>query len=300
MLSPDRQNIQQITYNVGHDLWPETLRDAAALPDNPQGASFVPQQGRIVFSRLDSSGGGMSLYTVNADGSGLQLLYGARSHAAGVDGNDVQFTRPREMADGRILTLVRPFDEDTDLGGDLLILDTSRYVENTQPLVANATLTGPAQKRVSPNQIKTLAGPSPGGRFRSAYPLWDGSGRILISWSLCRLQDSTAVAPVSVPCTSQRLADPNFEAAPPLYSGFIFNPGDNTFKPLFPPEEGVMVSDLIAVQGPRAAVDQGDQRRPSAAGGPGRGRAQHPQRLRFRRHAGPHPSSAPEPAPAPR
>jgi hypothetical protein len=248
VLSPDRQSIQQITYNLGHDLWPETLRDTTPVAANPQGAGSIPRAGRILFSRWDSSGGGMSLYTVNADGSGLQLLYGARSHAAGVDGNDVQFTRPREMADGRILALMRPFNEDTDLGGDLLIINASDYVEDTQPLANNSTLTGPAQQRVSPNQIRTIEGPSPGGRFRSAYPLWDGSGRILVSWSLCRLQDSTAAAPVPLACTSQRLNDPDFVPAAPLYSGFIFNPADNTFKPLFPPVEGVMVSDLVAVQ----------------------------------------------------
>jgi len=252
VLSPDRQTITQITYNLGHDLWPETLRDTTPVAANPQGAGSIPRTGRILFSRWDSSGGGMSLYTVNADGSGLQLLYGARSHAAGVAGNDVQFTRPREMADGRILALMRPFDEDTDLGGDLMIINASDYVENTQPLASNTSLTGPAQRRVTPNDISTIAGPSPGGRFRSAYPLWDGSGRILVSWSLCRLQDSTAATPVPLACTSQRLNEarnnPDIVPAPPLYSGFIFNPGDNTFKPLFLPVEGVMVSDLVAVQ----------------------------------------------------
>ncbi len=55
----------------------------------------------------------MSLYTVNADGSGLQLLYGARSHRLVLNGEDIydhdfQFVRPREMQDGRILTLSRP------------------------------------------------------------------------------------------------------------------------------------------------------------------------------------------------
>ncbi|MEJ0100980.1 MAG: hypothetical protein WDO12_15255 [Pseudomonadota bacterium] len=248
VLSPDRQNIEQITYNLGHDLWPETLRDTTALADNPQGTPLIPRQGRIVFSRWDSSGGGMSLYTVNADGSGLNLLYGARSHAAGIDGNDVQFTHPHEMADGRILALMRPFDEDTDEGGDLLVIDTDEYVENTQAMAASASLAGPAQKRITPNQVKTIEGPSPGGRFRSAYPLWDGSGRILVSWSLCRVQDTTAATPVPTACTTAHLADPNYEPAPPLYSGFVFNPADNTFKPLFTPEENVMVSDIVAVQ----------------------------------------------------
>ncbi len=248
VLNPDRNNIQQITYNIGHDLWPQTLRDTTPLPDNPQGTPLVPRQGRIMFSRWDSSGGGMSLYTVNADGSGLQLLYGARSHAAGIDGNDLQFTHPHEMADGRILALMRPFNQDTDEGGDLMVINTDEYVENTQALAAYASLTGQAQSRITPNQVKTIAGPSPGGRFRSAYPLWDGSGRILVSWSLCRVQDSTATTPVPTACTSAHLADPNYEPAPPLYSGFILNPADNTFKPLFTPQENVMVSDIVAVQ----------------------------------------------------
>jgi hypothetical protein len=57
---------------------------------------------------------------------------------------------------------------------------------------------------------------------------------------------------VPLACTSQRLneaaTNPDLVPAPPLYSGFIFNPADNTFKPLFPPAEGVMISDLVAVQ----------------------------------------------------
>ncbi len=253
VLSADRQNIQQISYNIGHDLWPEALTDAPGVPANPQGASYIAQQGRIVFSRWDNSGGGMSLYAMNADGSGLQLLYGARSHRLFVNGQDVygqdfQFTHPREMQDGRILAMARPFDQDTDLGGDLVMIDTRDYVEDTQPLAASLGLTGPAQSRGTPNQVTIVDGPSPGGRFRSAWPLWDGSGRMLVSWSLCRLLDTTAASPVPVPCTSARLADPNFQTAPPLYSAFMFSAADNTFKPLFVPAEGVMISDLVALQ----------------------------------------------------
>ncbi len=252
VLSADRQSIEQITYNIGHDLWPETLRDEDPLPDNPQSSRFVPRQGRIMFSRWDNSGGGMSLYTANADGTGLQLLYGARSHRLIEGGNDVygqdfQFTHARPMEDGRVLALARPFDQDTDQGGDLLILDTEDYVESTQ-MLANAAPTGPAQSRVTPNQVTIVDGPSPGGRFLSAYPLWDGSGRILVSWSLCRLQDSTAAAPVPLACTDANLADPNYIPAAPLYSAFMFSPIDNTFKPLFTPAEGVMISDLVALQ----------------------------------------------------
>ena len=46
------------------------------------------------------------------------------------------------------------------------------------------------------------------GRFSSAYPLQDGSGRILISWSQCRLLDTTQTPPAIVPCTQTGLAAP--------------------------------------------------------------------------------------------
>ena len=45
--------------------------------------------------------------------------------------------------------------------------------------------------------------------------------------------------------------DTRYDTAPPLYSAFIFDPSDNTFRPLFQPQEGVMITDLVAAQ-PRA------------------------------------------------
>jgi hypothetical protein len=151
------------------------------------------------------------------------------------------------MQSGRILSLVRPFT-DTDFGGDLVIIDTKTYVENTQPLATNAGMPGPAQSRATPNQVSTVTGPSPGGRFRSAFPLWDGSNRLLVSWSQCRLVDNTVTPAATVACTPQRPADPAAVAAPSLYSAFMFDPADNTFKPLFQPVEGVMITDLVAAQ----------------------------------------------------
>src|SRR5690606_1971187 len=55
---------------------------------------------------------------------------------------------------------------------------------------------------------------------------------------------------VIVPCTPDRLGTPDFDTrydnAPPLYSAFVYDPVDNTFRPLFQPEEGVMITDLVA------------------------------------------------------
>jgi hypothetical protein len=235
VMNGDGTNIHQISFNQSHDLWPTVLAD-----------------GRVLFTRWDgATGRGMHLYTANPDGTHLQLLYGARSHRTGTPDADgpttIQFSRPREMQNGRILTLVRPFT-DTDFGGDLVTIDTRDYVENTQPLAASAGLPGPAQARATPNEVSTVAGPSPGGRFRSAFPLWDGSNRLLVSWSLCRVLDPTVTPAAIVPCTPQRLADPQVQAAAPLYGAFVFNPADNTFKPLFEPVEGVMITDLVAAQ----------------------------------------------------
>ena len=42
---------------------------------------------------------------------------------------------------------------------------------------------------ITPNEVRTIPGPSPGGRFNSGFPLWDGTNRIIVSWSQCRLLD---------------------------------------------------------------------------------------------------------------
>lgn len=230
-----RTEFHQISFNQSHD------RDATVLSD-----------GRILWSRWDHAPGkdGMHLYTSNPDGTDVQLYYGANSHMTGTNPqgtNDavIEFVKPKEMQDGRILTLVRPYT-DVDFGGDLVIINGKQFVENNQPLLADAGLPGPAQSRATTNNVIDVPGPSPGGRFNSAFPLWDSSGRILVSWSQCRLLDANSTA--IVPCTDARLKDPNVKTAPPLYSVWMFNPSQNTILPVMPPVENVMVTDVVAAQ----------------------------------------------------
>ncbi len=80
VMNADGSGIRQISFNQSHDL------DPAVLPD-----------GRVVFSRWDNAPGHdeINLYTMRPDGSDLQLLYGAHSHATGTDGEDVHFLDPR-------------------------------------------------------------------------------------------------------------------------------------------------------------------------------------------------------------
>jgi hypothetical protein len=230
-----RTEVHQISFNQSHD------RDATVLTN-----------GRILWSRWDHAPGkdAMHLYTSNPDGTDVQLYYGANSHMTGTNTtgtNDavIEFVKPKEMQDGRILTLVRPYT-DVDFGGDLVIINGKQFVENQQPLLADAGLPGPAQTRATTNNVIDVPGPSPGGRFNSASPLWDSSNRILVSWSQCRLLDANTAA--IVPCTDARLADANAKTAPPLYSIWMFDFTKNTILPVMPPAENVMITDVVAAQ----------------------------------------------------
>jgi hypothetical protein len=231
VIRDDGTDLRQISFNQSHD------RDPAVLAN-----------GQIVFSRWDNAGANneFNLYRMNPDGRGLELLYGKHSHATGTNNSIIQFLDPRPMPDGRTLVIARPFNG-TDEGGDLLVIDTERFVGNTQPTLPNATMTGPAQERALPTDVRTSPGPSPGGRYRSAFPLFDGTGRILVSWSQCRLMEGTRI----VPCTADRLDDPNPVEAPTLYGIYVYNPARGTQQVVVPPEEGFTFTDVAAAT-PRA------------------------------------------------
>ena len=232
VMNADGTGVHQISFNQSHD------RDATVLAN-----------GRVLWSRWDHAPGkdAMHLYSANPDGTDLELYYGANSHMTGTNNTVVEFVQPRQMQDGRTLALIRQYTG-VDFGGNLVIIDGAHYAENTQPLAANSSLTGPAQTPATTNPVQTIPGPSPGGRFNSGYPLQDGTSRILVSWSQCRLIDNTQTPPASVPCTSNALAQPNVQAAPPLYSVWMFDPVQNTLMPLMSPVEGIMVTDVAVAQ----------------------------------------------------
>lgn len=229
VLEPVTQDIHQVTFNQSHDV------DAVVL-----------QSGEVAFSRWDHMGSrnAIHLYKMNPDGTGLQLWYGAQSHNTGTNGATVQFSHPRETEEGQITSILVPFSG-AQQGGDVVEIDTANYVENTQPVAANSgILSGPAQTSLSNGQAHSDATPSPGGRFNSFVPLWDGTGRALVSWTPCRLLENTTI----VPCTPARLADPSAREAPPIYSVYLFNRRNGTQMPIFAPQEGVMYTDVAAAQ----------------------------------------------------
>jgi hypothetical protein len=227
VMDADGTDIKQLSFNQSHDLAPSLLRN-----------------GKLVFTRWDHMAGnnGMNLYTVNPSGMGLSLLYGYHSHATGSDPDtDVQFSQPREMEDGRLATILRPY-RSVGLGGDLVAIDTTRFSDNDQPVWEHIGSTGTAQQSLAANPVLTDNDPtrlSPGGEFGAVWPLFDGTNRLLVSWSQCRAMNGERI----VPCVT---APADALPAPLLYGIWIFDAQAGTQKPIVTPREGVIFTDIVA------------------------------------------------------
>ncbi len=255
VMNDDGSNLKQVTFNQSHDLDPSVLAN-----------------GQIVYSRWDhnQTNDAVNLYRMNPDGSNHELLYGQQSHDTGANGETIQFMQPRQIDDGRIMILARPFT-DTEGGGELILIDTPQYLENTQPTKDNiGVLSGPAQEDATINQVSTVPGmPSIGGRYSSVYPIQDGTGRLMVSWSQCRLReilpddgDANTLDERIVACTDDNLlnflfvdpADQNpptpapgdFLVAQPLYGIWIYDPREDTQLPIVAGEEGFMFTEVVS------------------------------------------------------
>ena len=237
VMNSDGTNIEQIGFNQSHEMDPSVL-----------------SSGQVIFSRWDHAGPNnvINLYRMNPDGSGLEMLYGQNSHDTGTNGEIIQFLQPRELEDGRVMALVRPFTN-TSGGGDIITIDTPVYVENTQPTMNFPGMTGPAQERATIVNVSTEANqPSPGGRYASVYPIQDGTGRLLTSWSQCRLtdvldpNDPPPATIIYYPCTAANLANPNYEEADPTYGIWIYDPRDNTQQPIVVAEDGFVFTEVVS------------------------------------------------------
>lgn len=253
VMNDDGSGLKQVTFNQSHDLDPSVL-----------------ENGQIVYSRWDhnQSNDAVNLYRMNPDGSNQEMLYGQLSHDTGPNGETIQFMQPRQVEDGRIMVLARPFTN-TEGGGELLFIDTPQYLENTQPTKDNiGILNGPAQEDATINQVSTVPGaPSIGGRYYSVYPIQDGTDRLMVSWTQCRLTeilpddgDPNTIDERIVACTTENLAnavviDPNnpvtpapgeFVVAPPLYGIWIYDPRNDTQLPIVAGEEGFMFTEVVS------------------------------------------------------
>jgi hypothetical protein len=224
-------DIQQISFNQSHDLDPDVLMN-----------------GEIVFSRWDHMGSrnAINLYTVRPDGTELRALYGVHDHAVGTDGSTVQFVSPRPLPDGRILAMLKPFTGSAG-GGAPVIIDAENYADANQPTWPNqGILSGSGQVSAVSLDVRTDGSISPAGRFRSVYPLWDGSNRALVSWSQCRLQQTAADGTITnTPCPATIPADA--VEAFPVYGIYVYDLGNNTALPVVVPEDGKIIEEPVVL-----------------------------------------------------
>jgi hypothetical protein len=231
VMNADGSNIHQISFNTDHDFAPSVLAN-----------------GQIVFSRFDSTNGGqISLYHANPDGTGLELYYGENSHATGVNlagtnDNVIQFLNARQMPNGKLLAIARPF-LGTQLGGDLVQIDAGKYVELSQPSAPGGG-TGPGQSSATSLGVTTDSDkPSPGGRFASAYPLYDGTNRLLVSWSPCLVLVSGATNV----CTSANTSG-TVTLAPPQYTIWVYDLTAGTLSPVLAAQSGISIVDPVILE----------------------------------------------------
>ncbi len=227
---------QQISFNRGHDLDPTVLAS-----------------GEIVFSRWNNGiSNHISLFRVRPTGSGLSPLYGFHSQNTGSEGAAVEFTQARELDDGRLVSVIKSFESNT-FGGEIIIIDARTYSDQGQPVDAGQSAPGMGQEPLTEGEIRTDGLLSRAGQYGSVYPLRDGSQRLLVTWSDCRIIDEDAspasqanpVAGDSLPC---KLQPNNTTPAPPLYGGWVYDPIEDTQRPVVLAKDGFIVTEFIAAE----------------------------------------------------
>jgi hypothetical protein len=236
VMNADGTAIHQISFNTNHDFAPSVLAN-----------------GQIVFSRYESiNGDQISLYRTNPDGTGLELYYGENSHAtganlAGTNTNVIQFLNARQRADGKLIAIVRPF-LGTQLGGDIVQIDAENFVEITQPATPKGA-PGTAQSSATTLGVTTDANlPSLGGRFASAYPLYDGTNRMFVSWAPCLVLDTTVTPNTTSVCTTANTSGANVQLAPPQYTIWIYDVSNSTLSPILGAESGMVIVEPVIMQ----------------------------------------------------
>lgn len=233
IMDNDGTNIRQVSFNPSNDLYPSVMHTGKF-------------NGQIVFTRWDHMGGdrNMHLYTMHPDGADTQYLYGLSSHDT--TGDTIQYTHPRQMSDGKIISLIRRYGTNQSTiydGGDISIIDVNNFVDNSSPISGGGTGQSPGSSltiSTAPLAIDTGIN----GRFSSVYPMLDGSGTAIVSYSDCYAQNNTSMA-----ITACRTADQaNSTVLPPNYGIYKLTLGSAVLQVITKPESNFYYTDVAAAQ----------------------------------------------------
>ena len=243
--------ITQISFNQSHDRSP-----------------VVRPNGDIMFSRWDHVGGRnhFKIFRAKPDGTDLFVLYGAHS-----EGNS--FLHPRDMDPkgafaGSLTSDLMPLSR-THEGGGLVRIDVANYSEQNTPANAAASPTG-GQTQMTAQKLNIGGGVSSYGRVTTPYPLWDGTDRVLLSYTPCEVKRKgvTVLCATLTAAEMARLGDDNRLVAdeqadelqanvPPSYAVYMFDPKLQTFLIVAAPPSGFMYTHPVALL-PRAEPNATD------------------------------------------
>lgn len=217
VLDPGTQEITQISFNQSHD------RNATVL-----------KTGEIMYSRWDhfADRNHFPVFFTNPDGTNLFVQYGAFS-----PGNS--FLHPREMQDGRVMTSLMPLSG-TNEAGAIMLLDVKNYSDACEPnpgLPQNCN--GQTKVQLTDLTVNFDDSFSPGGRFTTPYPLWDGTDRALVSFRPAPPNPETIVDPMT--------GVEEFDQGVPEYSVYMMDLTNRTLRPVHLASSGTALVDPIAI-----------------------------------------------------
>ncbi|MDO3384682.1 hypothetical protein QWI17_02395 [Gilvimarinus sp. SDUM040013] len=242
-MNDDGSDIHQLSYNQSHEWEPLLLAD-----------------GRLLFTRSDNyNNNRISYYTARPDGTDLRRHYGFYT----LLGEETPWLfNPELMPDGRLVGIYKP--RESLLGGDLVAINHTDYVESNRSIASvsedDTEADAAALDTLTVLPVMIDGSVSRHGEFSALAPLYDGTNRLLVSWSQCRL-----IEPANpevdgseeryVPCTEANLAlEEPLEPAPPVYGLWLYNLDDNLQQPVIVPKEDVYYTDLVTLE-PRAPVE---------------------------------------------
>ncbi len=255
-MAADGTAIAQISFNQSHDRSP-----------------VVRPNGDVMFSRWDHVGGRnhFKIFRAKPDGTDLFVLYGAHS-----EGNS--FLHPRDMDPkgafaGSLTSDLMPLSR-THEGGGLVQIDVANYSEQHTPATpaaaASAASGASGQRQMTAQALNIGGGVSAYGRVTTPYPLWDGTDRVLVSYTPCEVKRKGVTVSCATLTTDemQRLADDNRLVAdvqadelqdnvPPSYAVYMFDPKLQTFLIVAAPPAGFMYTHPVALL-PRAEPNATD------------------------------------------
>jgi Hydrazine synthase alpha subunit middle domain len=237
----DGTGVQQISFNQSHDR-------------NP----VIRPNGDIMFSRWEHVGdrNRFAIFKSKPDGTDMFVLYGAQSA-----GNT--YLNPRDMDPqgayaGQLATALVPLAR-TQEGGDLRMIDVTRYSEDNTPVNSSIAKAG-GQISMSTQALGEGNGLSLRGRATTPYPLWDGTDRVLVAWRPCQARRNEVLVPCALltPDEVAFLQDTNRAAnaldngplrddAPASYAIYMFNPAQQTWLIVAAPPDGFMYTDPISL-----------------------------------------------------